>query len=293
MNTSVSTISSPALSASQGSWRALYWEPVMATGERFCFAIAYEWLGIRRVESILRPGILQAMYGSGGDRAEKLLDRIVRLCNAHVRDNDIESLPGILASMTGIYSGAGETAHVNDVSALLQVAKLMSSSLASLGEIDDDALETAEPDRLIASPNKQFATRVRDLVISKRIELTPYFNKEATLMTTKRSVRFGFLSTSYAAHFGLLQPTGLPKQVRNSRGLIAELSIAAKQSGRKCTLFLGYPPLKSANLMDKERVAIQDYIEELGLEAKEFSVDFKAADNDQKVSEELLAEAST
>jgi hypothetical protein len=290
MNTLVATAPLPLLPASMGRWRALYWEPVLATGERFCFAIAYEWQGTNSVENILRPGILQALYGGGGDRAVKLLDRVVRLCKAHLSGNDLDTLPNVLSAMTGIYPSETEVAHVNDVLSLLQVAKLMSSSLASLGEIDEDASEAVTSEQQAAT-SKQFATRVRDLVVAERIDLMTYFQREATLMASKRPVRFGFLSDSFAAHFGLLQLTSLSRHVRYSRGLITELAIAAKQSGRRCALYLGHPPLTSATLTDKERCAISEYLEELELEASEFSVTLKAADNDKTVSEAILEAA--
>ena len=104
-----------------------------------------------------------------------------------------------------------------------------------------------------------------------------------------RPVRFGFLSDSLAAQFGLLQPTNINSYVRAARGMLAELSLARRASGRANLLILGYPPLASATLTDKERSAIADYTEELSLEAKEFQVGFAAAESDVQACDALLA----
>ena len=92
-------------------------------------------------------------------------------------------------------------------------------------------------------------------------------------------------------HFGLLQPSNIRNSVRMTRGLITELSLAERASGRKSLLILGFPPLNSPNLTDKERQAIVDYIEELDLEAQEFKLEFVGADNDNEASDALIAAA--
>ena len=50
--------------------------------------------------------------------------------------SDQANLEAVRAPISGVYFGGLETSHVNIYSDLLQVAKLMSSSLSSLAEPD-------------------------------------------------------------------------------------------------------------------------------------------------------------
>lgn len=289
MNTLPAAISPPTLPAPAGQWRAIYWEPVMATGERICVGFLTTWGGESKAVLTVRPDLLSTLFGAAGSKAQLLLERAVRLLNALLAES-----PAIGAAeppVTGLYFGPVEICHTNSYADLLQVGKLMSSSLSSLAEPDHP--EAVEAGDSIGSepyqPARQFATRVRDLVIARDITLAGCFNKEAALMGAHRPMRFGFLSDSLAAQFGLLQPSKINSHVRMARGLIAELSLAKRASGRSSLLVLGFPPLASANLTDKERSAIADYTEDLGSQAREFEVGFAAADSDAAACEALLA----
>lgn len=273
----------PALAATVGKWRAAYWEPVMATGERLCFAILTEWQGERYAVGVLSADHLAAMYGAGGPKASALLERAVRLLNASLKESSIETAP---PPFSGVYFGPAEVAHSNDLGGILQVAKLMSSSLATLS--DPDSAETVDQGLEARLPVRHFQSRVRDLVIARRPNLVNCFAKDATLTGARRPVRFGFLSNDLVAHFGLLQTTTIRTHVRTARGLFAELAMAHKQSGIKATLILGHPPLTSATLASKERSALQDYLQDLTAEATEFEVELVAADTDAAACEALL-----
>lgn len=273
----------PTLPATVGKWRAVYWEPVMATGERLCFAILIEWQGKRSAISVLSADHLVAMYGANGPRAAALLDRAVRLLEASLKATTIEQ---VSSPFSGVFLGSAEVAHSNDQAGVLQVAKIMSSSLATLS--DPDTADTVDAGVEARQPARHFQTRVRDLVLATRPDLIGCFAKEASLSGGRRPVKFGFLSTKLVAHFGLLQPTAIRTHVRTARGLFAELSMAHKQSGLKATLILGHPPLTSATLADNERSALRDYLQDLTAEAMQFDVELAAADNDTTARDALL-----
>ncbi len=260
----------------------------MATGERICVGFLTTWSGESRAVLTVRPDLLSTLFGAAGSKAQSLLDRALRVVNALLAESPL--IEAAEPPVTGLYFGPVETCHVNSYADLLQVGKLMSSSLSTLAEPDHpEAAEAGDNSGEPYQPARQFATRVRDLVIAHDVKLAGCFNKEATLMAARRPVRFAFLSDSLAAQFGLLQPSRINNHVRMARGLITELSLAKRASGRSSLLVLGFPPLSSANLTDKERVAIADYTEELGLEAREFDVGFAAADSDAAACEALLA----
>ena len=287
MTTEILLAKVPALPASQGAWRAVYWEPVMQTGERVCVGFLTAWEQQFKAVLTIRPDLLATLFGAAGSKAHKLLERTFRLLNARLAN--VPDLQVTTASISGIYFGAVEASHVNSYADLLRVAKLMSSSLASFAEPDDlDAadMEEARPEQ--SQPARQFATRIRDLAVTRNASLGACFNREASLMSTRRKTKFGFLSDSLVAQFGVLQPSNMSVAVRTTRGLIAELSLAQRASQRASLLVLGFPPLESPNLTDKERSIVQDYTEELSLEAKEFKVGFASADNDNAACDALM-----
>lgn len=288
MSISTATTVPTTLPTQVGHWRAIYWEPVMATGERICVGLLTTWCGESKAVLTIRLDLLSAMFGAAGPKAHALLERAFRLTNARLVE--APEIEGAQPAMTGLYFGPVETSHVNSYVDLLQIGKLMSSSLATMAEPDypesADLVEVGSEQR---QPARQFATRVRDLALVRDKRLANCFNREATLMTARRPFRFGFLSDSLAAQFGLLQPTNINSHVRAARGMLAELSLARRASGRANLLILGYPPLASATLTDKERSAIADYTEELSLEAKEFEVGFAGVESDVHACDALLA----
>ena len=290
MSAEILLTNAPVLPASTGAWRAVYWEPVMQTGERICVGFLTTWARESKAVLTIRPDLLTTLFGAAGQKAQQLLERGFRIMNAALNETNV--LTEITPPVSGLHFGAVEVCHANAYSDLLQVAKLMSSSLSTLAEPDyPDAADVLDERPEQAQPARQFATRVRDLVLKRDVKLAGYFNKEAVLKSSRRPTKFGFLSDTLVAHFGLLQPSNIRNSVRMTRGLITELSLAERASGRKSLLILGFPPLNSPNLTDKERQAIVDYIEEIDLEAQEFKLEFVGADNDNEASDALIAAA--
>jgi hypothetical protein len=200
------------------------------------------------------------------------------------------SLAEVTPPMSGLFFGETEVCHVNAYVELIQIAKLMSSSLSTLAEPDNpDTADEIDDRPEQAQPARQFVTRVRDLAVKRDVRVASCFNKDVALKSSRRLTRFGFMSDSLVAHFGLLQPSNIRNSVRMTRGLITELTLAERASGRHSLLILGFPSLESPTLSDKERQAVEDYKEELDMEAQEFKVSFAGADNDAAACDALMA----
>jgi hypothetical protein len=289
MNTQTVGIEVPTLPAHAGKWRAIYWEPVMQTGERICVGFLTLWDQQTRAVMTLRPDLLVTLFGAAGQKAQMLLDRGFRMMNAQLGSGC--PLVSVTPPMSGLFFGEAEVCHVNAYAELLQIAKLMSSSLSTLAEPDNpDGADEADDRPENAQPGRQFVTRVRDLAVKRDVRVASCFNKDVALKNNRRLTRFGFMSDSLVAHFGLLQPnSSIRNSVRMTRGLITELMLAERASSRQSLLILGFPPLASPNLNDKERDAINDYKEELALEAQEFNIRFAGADNDTAACDALMA----
>ena len=283
----MSIVTAPKLSQKIGSWRAIYWEPVMGSGERLCVGCVTSFEGRTRAHKAIKPGVLTALYSANGAAAESILDRGFNMLNRMADTQHCETLE---APFYGTFLGDLSNAHVDSEQELVQVALIMTSSMCNMS--DPGMLDEAEP----ASDggkkiNHQFITRVRSAVTKLRPDLHPYFNIEAKLLTKKRPVRFGFLSNDLVAHLGLIHQQNLNGAVRNARGLMAEVHmahIAREQQGR-AAIVLGHPPLTSANLGNADREAISDSLEELRLEAAQLDVSFASGDSDAECASELVA----
>ena len=289
MNIQTAALDIPTLPVHEGQWRAVYWEPVMQTGERICVGFLTLWDQQPRAVVTIRADLLATLFGAAGQKVQALLDRGFRMMNAQLGSG--RTLTEVTSPMSGLFFGEAEMCRANAYAELLQVAKLMSSSLATLAEPDNPESADEGDDRPEqAQPARQFVTRVRDLAVKRDVRVASCFNKDVALKSSRRLTRFGFMSDSLVAHFGLLQPTSnIRNSVRMTRGLITELTLAERASGRQSLLILGFPPLASPTLSDKERDAIQDYKEELALEALEFAVSFAGVDNDTAACDALMA----
>jgi hypothetical protein len=288
MNTQTAVIDIPTLPAHTGQWRAIYWEPGMQTGERICVGFLTSWNEQTRAVVTLRPDLLTTLFGAAGQKVQVLLERGFRMMNAQLGSG--RTLTEVTPPMSGLFFGAAEVCHANAYSELLQIAKLMSSSLSTLAEPDNpDSADEVDDRPEQAQPARQFVTRVRDLAVKRDVRVANCFNKDVALKSSRRLTRFGFMSDSLVAHFGLLQPSNIRNSVRMTRGLITELTLAERASGRHSLLILGFPSLESPTLSDKERQAVEDYKEELDMEAQEFKVSFVGADNDAAACDALMA----
>ncbi len=280
-------LTAPALSHTVGSWRAIYWEPVMGSGERLCVGCITSLHGKTKAHKAVKPGVLMALYSANGASAEMMLDRGFSLLNQIA---NIQSLSDMEAPFYGTFLGSLFNSHVNTEQELVQIALIMTSSMCNMS--DPGLLDESEPATDGGKKvNHQFITRVKKEVSDQRPELSPYFNIEAKLLTKNRPVRFGFLSDRLVAHLGLLQQQNLNGAVRNARGLMAEVHMAhiAREEQGLAAVVLGYPPLNSASLGSADREAIADSLEELRLEAAQLNVKFAAGDTDAACAKELVA----
>lgn len=280
-------VAAPLLGKKVGQWRAVYWEPVMGSGERLCIGVVTTLDGKTRAHRSIRPGVLRALYGDASEGIERVLEQAFMLLDKIGEQLDTSSM---VSPVSGVLLGSSEVAHVDAETQLVDVALLMSSSICSLsdpGQLDASEVASDGGKRI----NHQFITRIRNHVVTIRPDLAGCFNVEARLLTKKRPVRFGFLSDRLVAHLGVLSSVNLNSSVRNARGLMAEVRIgrAARDGQGSAALILGHQPLTSPDLSSKDRDAMQDCIEELKLESAELDVEFRAADNDSACATELIA----
>ena len=65
----------PTLPSTKGQWRAIYWEPVMLTGERICVGFLTHWGQQFKAELTIRPDLLVTLFGGACGKAQAMLER--------------------------------------------------------------------------------------------------------------------------------------------------------------------------------------------------------------------------
>lgn len=273
------------LPSTTGLWRSLYLEPVVGTGERLCIGCITYFNNATKHHRFISGSLLDAMYGAKADHVNGIIENALEIATMLAEQ---VSIRGDITPFVNITAGEAECVHTRSESELVRAAMLMSSSLATLSEPAqlnaEDVAETG------TSINRQFITRVRDTVAVLRPELAIYFNRTATLKSTRSPVKFGYLSDSLVAHLSVLSPTRISNQVRNARGLMAEIDLAQRARGQgRAGLILGMPSLNSAVLSDRDRDALSSASEELRLECADYGVEYRTAETDEQTAQVLLA----
>lgn len=268
-----------------GKWLSIYWEPVPATDERICIGCLTEFAGNIYSHSFVRDDLLEAMYGKNASKARGMIEKILSNARFIAQKKGLEEK---IRPFSSAYFGDVQVLHCQTPNELTRAALLMSSSLGVMA--DPSSLQAEDIAEENTVTNRQFITRIRDEVSARHPDLAQYFNQEASLKSQRSTVKFGFLSNELVAHIGMLQMTNLAKQIRNARGLMAEVNLLHESRNRSgnAGIILGIPTINSPLLNDKQRYALEGATEELRLECKDFRVEFHAAETDGEAANQLI-----
>lgn len=259
----------PELPKYKATWRPLYWEPIHASGERITFAILIKHANGVHIQSVLRPSAMRALYGKKSAGVRGFTELIADSLRAHLeaRRSPNRWNPPI----SGMHFGAWREAVSDSLEGILDQAVHQVSSLSweevvpTLGkEKDSSPQETGR---------KNLISQIKDVVIEKRIDLVPYFDREARLIDNGIPVRFGFLSDRIVAHFGLLRPSEIGRSYKDARGRLWELQKAKERAHfSAASLILQMPSKDDLFFDDKQLEASDAALYELRTEAADEDV---------------------
>lgn len=238
--------------------------------------------GILSFQKTLREDVLRCLYGSQSESASKLIDFGISLAHAVIQS---EGFGSETREISGIHLGPlRETAALTDYQ-LLRTAILMHSSLSMIN--DQDADEEEDPSKNASEEgNRQFGTKVRELISQKHPELTAYFNQSIKL--NGLMMRFGYLSKKAAVHFNVITPQRLSAGVGTARSKLWELSLAAETQGSKVALINAFSSESDPTLTDNQLQRLQTSKYALQQEASAKNIKLFATESVQSASEQLL-----
>lgn len=230
----------PTLPTTSASWRVLRWEPMLGSGERLSVAVIVDAVDGIQSFTLLRPGVLQNLYGDQGEAAHALIKSATRTALALATSSGLAVAdPGL----EGFFLDEIKTTRAESGKIAARQAAALYSSLAGQVEQASDTDEPASND----GASTRFGKEVERLVAQRRIELTRYFWQSAIPVTGGHPIRFTFLSEHAAIQTSVFRGGQISQGSAASRLRMWELMTVMEQSGRRGALIVRKPdPEKEA-----------------------------------------------
>lgn len=275
----------PVLPDFRATWCPLYLEPIANSGERITFAIVVTSHEGVRIQSVLRPSAVRALYGAKAAGIRGITELSVDSLKAHIEKG--RSASSWRSPITGIHIGKWRDALATSIDLVLSQAIQQTASLSSLELAGLSSSKDAE--RAHEGIRGRWIDAVRDEVAKRNIQLVPYFEKEGTLVDKGQPVRFGFLGREVIAHFGLLRPRRLAESYKDARGRLWELRKARDRAEfRRAGLILYLPHADDPNLEPSEFEGAIAAFDELKLEGTDDKVTVHPVHSTPEAAEELI-----
>lgn len=189
----------PQLPKYKAEWRALQFETIPGSGERFTFAVmACGQDGKADIRDALKPGVLKTLFGRQGEVLQGLMIRCIINIKAHLDDGGhwLEA-PMPLSS---IFPSPVRPTMADDLEQVFDQAIRLS---ACLGHSTIGAAQDTQTN--VHAEIKEWALRVRSYATTMNDQLRPFFNRKIDGPRDKATHPvIGFLTDHYAANFGVL-----------------------------------------------------------------------------------------
>lgn len=223
----------------KGDWRAIYFEPIPASGERITIGVAACGFDNEfTVQRTVSTRLLRCMYGT--DLYEGV-DSIVALALKAIKEQLEKGirLEECRALFTGIYFGEVHTASTSEFRGVVKQGIQSSSSFAEL-----DALEEPIDDE---TSQIRWANQVRgEIKQYDEQNLSKYLSRKLTL--GNRTVRFDVAKNRYIANFASIPMSNMGdyKGARSKMMDLENLSMKSDKGAFDLELIVGLPYQESS-----------------------------------------------
>lgn len=262
----------PTYTGPNASYCVLSWEPIAGSGEFISVGALYHHEGKSAAVPLFRIDSLRCMYGQAGDSAAEMLSSAIAQIAEVARSSGFEIARSASLIEALIVSNPRSAWAISERDLQRQIV-LNHCSLSSLADTPESTAtehSTAEGDA-----NQQWYTKVRAEIQARRPDLIRYFDREATIVDQGIPVKFGILTPSLAANFGMIRPHKLTADVDNARSKILKLKLAHQREPSLTTaLICGTSRIDDITLSDKMLAKLQDNLRELDRESSNENVKF-------------------
>lgn len=270
-------------------YAVLAWEPVSGTNERLNVGVLTIFEGNIQARPLIREDVLRCMYGQAGDGAFNMIQSALKVAEGVAEkfgfDSALDAVP-----LTALKFNSKRETRANNIYDLYRQIVLMHCSLSVLSEEPTSATEdTPTPDREV---NRQWMTKVKEVIANKRPDLSIFFNREMVLAEGGSPVKFPFLNSQLAAQFGLLKANTQNQGMEDARARMWKLDLARKvNSNIQVAMILGIPHLSDVTISDKSLEKFKININDLKREAEKYEIRLKPVETTEEAADFVIAMA--
>ena len=251
----------PSVPPFKGAWQAIYLEPIVGSGERFCVAIAAKGdTGEYKVIQSINPGSLDCMYGNNSLNIKNMINWIIESVDKELNDSD--SLDFWDRPFGGVSIGPKVNGRAQDIDGLLNQAIKFSSSLSadSMWDLQLMDLKAAKGG---ASEIEKWSKQVKDVVVNKNINLISCFNQKVSLRDSAYiKAHYGFINDKYASSFGLLLPNRMAASIKEIKLKLFDIELLKQIDclfePEKKDLIIGRPRESDPTVSDQSQEKIRE-----------------------------------
>ncbi|MCP4488125.1 MAG: hypothetical protein GY820_12515 [Gammaproteobacteria bacterium] len=286
----MSNFSMDLLPKYSANWHCVYFKPMPNSDEKLTVAIAIRGMdGIILVEPLLSQKRLNDMFGKSSKAIFSKIDLCVKSARATLEQRI--TLSNWMAPLTDFEISVGREALSESIEGVYRQAVLMSTSFgASLVEEQSEIIE--ETDRDI----NHWVRSIKKSVKLRHEKIGNLFGREIFLKSGKIKEKIGFLSATYGADFGKLNPSvkahlGTRRAAQSKLWQLDQIRDSKRIDSPKIVeLIIGHP--NSSSLDSGEMNRLQDNIQELKIEANSRDIKLFSTDSSERVADHILSRAT-
>ncbi len=256
----------PTLPSYKFSWRSIFVEPTQFSEERICVGVVLKGEDQTLMTLKLIPNTkLKSFYGTRF--SARLIDAIkysIVDSESYYQSNQLskEWIP----SYDGFFLGKERSSLAENIADAAIKAAITSSSYALAFEMEKNSIDSSHS----KSAPETWRKNIYNAVVDKRSDLAQMFEKQILLKSNSLngiSLKFGFLSPIYAAHFDALSTNNLQSCLMRAQSKLWQLDLLRDHTELftpdLCELIVQIPEGKSK----VDEVTISEFVDELSYEA--------------------------
>ncbi|ATI44564.1 hypothetical protein HJ057_03245 [Vibrio parahaemolyticus] len=257
----MSNFAFPAMPTFHGSWQAIYFEPIVGSGERITIAVlAKSITGEYKVVRSMRSEIFECLYGINAPKVVSMVDLTIASISRQLELNKVTD--DWVAPIDGVTLGQTHRASAQDINGILRQGLRFSASLSSLA-LDADRCEDEEvqPKRYTS----KFSKTIKEKLEIINPSLVDSFNQKIKISESDALVTYGFMNDRYVTNFGLLVPSRLSASITTIKAKIFDIE-ALKRSNYllkplRYEVIIGTPSFEDPTLTDSAVLNLRNSLE--------------------------------
>lgn len=257
----MSNLSFPSMPTYQGSWQAIYFEPIVGSGERITVGLlATSDLGDFKVVRAMRSEVFECLYGINAPKISSMVDLVVASVNSTLEAYG--SMESWNSPIDGVILGESKRAFAHDINGILKQGLRFSASLGSLAlEAERDDIDEVQPRRYTSNFSKKIQKQIE--IIDR--SLVNSFNQKIKISGSDALTTYGFMNDRYVSNFGVLVPTRLSASMNTIKAKIFDIEALKKSEylmkPQRFEVIIGTPSFDDPTLTDQTIMNLRNSLE--------------------------------